>query len=56
MDLGTAPHFGLAAVDATTQEHRPRPAAERFARVCRDNRLVSSPIVGAKESAVARSM
>jgi beta-glucosidase len=48
-DHGTAPHFGLAAVDATTQERHPRPAAEQFARVCREHRLVASPLAAAKE-------
>lgn len=38
-DHGSSPHFGLAAVDAATQERRLRPAAARFARICRDNRL-----------------
>jgi beta-glucosidase len=47
-DLGTAPHFGLAAVDPTNQERRPRPAAKRFARICRDNRLLTSKSAGAK--------
>jgi beta-glucosidase len=35
--LGMAPHFGLAAVDSTTQERRPRPCVEDFTRVCREN-------------------
>jgi beta-glucosidase len=37
--LGTAPHFGLAAVDSITQERRPRLVVEEFARVCRENRI-----------------
>jgi beta-glucosidase len=49
-DLGMAPHFGLAAIDPTTQERRPRPAAKRLARICRENRLVAGPIAGAKEN------
>jgi beta-glucosidase len=36
---GTAPHFGLAAVDSITQERRPRAIVEEFACVCRKNRL-----------------
>ena len=37
--MGTAPHFGLAAVDPDSQERRPRPSVEVFSRVCRENRL-----------------
>jgi beta-glucosidase len=37
--LGTEARFGLAAVDFTTQERRPRPCVEDFSRVCRENRL-----------------
>jgi beta-glucosidase len=37
--LGTAPHFGLAAVDSITQERQPRPCVEDFSRVCRQNRI-----------------
>jgi beta-glucosidase len=37
--MGTAPHFGLAAVDHATQERRPRPCVEDFSRVCRENRV-----------------
>ena len=48
-DHGAAPHFGLAAVDATTQERRIRPAAEWLARICRDNRVVAAPIAGAED-------
>jgi beta-glucosidase len=48
-DHGMAPHFGLAAVDATTQERRPRPAAERLARICRANRLMAGPCAVLKE-------
>jgi beta-glucosidase len=32
-------HFGLAAVDRATQQRLPRPAAERFASICRANRI-----------------
>ena len=48
-DHGTAPRFGLAAVDPATQERRPRPAAARFAEICRDNRPINVPIGGAEE-------
>ena len=37
--MGTGPHFGLAAMDPATQERRPRPCAENFSRVCRENRV-----------------
>ncbi|HWP24700.1 MAG TPA: glycoside hydrolase family 1 protein [Candidatus Binatia bacterium] len=37
--LGTMPRFGLAAVDYATQQRSPRPCADDFARVCRENRL-----------------
>ncbi len=37
--FGTAPRFGLAAVDFATQTRTLRPAAADFARVCRANRL-----------------
>jgi beta-glucosidase len=47
-DHGMAPHFGLAAVDPISQERRPRPAAERLARICREHRLVAGPLAGAK--------
>ena len=36
---GTTPRFGLAAVDFTTQQRRPRPCVQDFSRVCRENRL-----------------
>jgi beta-glucosidase len=36
---GMEPHFGLAAVDYKTQERRPRPCVEKFARICRENHL-----------------
>jgi beta-glucosidase len=36
---GMEPHFGLAAVDSITQERRPRPCVENFARICRENHL-----------------
>jgi beta-glucosidase len=36
---GTAPRFGLAAVDFATQERRVRPFAERYAAVCATNQL-----------------
>jgi beta-glucosidase len=36
---GTAPRFGLAATDFTTQERTPRPAAAYFADVCQRNAL-----------------
>jgi beta-glucosidase len=48
-DHGAAPHFGLAAVDETTQERRIRPAAEWLAQVCRDNRMAAVTIAGAKD-------
>jgi beta-glucosidase len=47
-DLGMTPHFGLAAVDPASAERCPRPAAERLARICRENRLVACPTAGAK--------
>jgi beta-glucosidase len=37
--MGTDPHFGLAAVNLTTQERRPRPCIEDFKRICSENRL-----------------
>jgi beta-glucosidase len=37
--LGTAPHFGLAAVDPLTQERQPRPCVEVMKNICRENRL-----------------
>lgn len=37
--LGTAPRFGLAAVDFETLERRPRPAADLYAGVCTTNAL-----------------
>jgi beta-glucosidase len=37
--LGTAPRFGLAAVDYATQERRARPCVADFSQVCRDNQL-----------------
>jgi beta-glucosidase len=37
--LGTAPRFGLAAVDFQTQVRVLRPAAEAFARVCQSLEL-----------------
>jgi len=37
--MGTDAHFGLAAVDLTTQERRPRPCVDDFKRICRENRL-----------------
>jgi beta-glucosidase len=37
--LGMAPHFGLAAVDAVTQQRLPRPCSAYFADVCRQNRI-----------------
>ena len=40
-DHGTAPHFGLAAVDAIGRERHPRPAADRLARICREKRSVA---------------
>jgi beta-glucosidase len=39
--MGTAPHFGLSAVDYKTQERRPRPCIEDFSRVCRENRMIA---------------
>jgi beta-glucosidase len=47
-DHGTSPHFGLAAVDPLTLERRPRPAAERLARICRGRRLTDNPITEAE--------
>jgi beta-glucosidase len=38
-NLGTAPHFGLAAVDPESQKRQPRPCIDYFSRVCRENRL-----------------
>jgi len=35
--LGTAPKFGLAAVDYSTQERTARPCVADFARICREN-------------------
>jgi beta-glucosidase len=35
---GTAPKFGLAAVDYTTQRRQARPCVADFTRICRDNR------------------
>jgi beta-glucosidase len=49
---GTGPHFGLAAVDFTTQERRVRPSAERYAAVCATNQL-PRPIDGAATSHAA---
>ena len=37
---GTTKRFGLAAVDASTQERIVKPSALDFERVCRENRLV----------------
>lgn len=37
--LGTAPRFGLAAVDGANLERRPRPAADLYAGVCTTNAL-----------------
>jgi len=37
--MGTDPHFGMAAIDSKTQERQPRPCAEDFKRICRENRL-----------------
>ena len=37
--LGYRPTFGLIAVDRTTQERRPKPSAEWYAAVCRQNGL-----------------
>jgi beta-glucosidase/6-phospho-beta-glucosidase/beta-galactosidase len=35
--MGTEPHFGLAAIHPTTHERLPRPCAEEFERICREN-------------------
>jgi beta-glucosidase len=43
---GTAPRFGLAATDFTTQERTPRPAAAYFADVCQRNMLPDSATAG----------
>jgi beta-glucosidase len=40
---GTAPRFGLAATDFTTQKRTPRPAAAYFAEVCKTNVLPEQP-------------
>ncbi len=40
--LGTAPRFGLVAVDYGTQARIPRPAAVAYARVCRSNEVEDS--------------
>jgi beta-glucosidase len=37
--FGTAPKFGLAAVDYTTQSRQARPCVTDFARICRENRV-----------------
>jgi beta-glucosidase len=37
--MGSSPHFGLAAVDLTTQERRPRPCADLFKRIYCENRV-----------------
>jgi len=37
--LGTTARFGLASVDATTQERRVKPSGRDFAEICRANRL-----------------
>ena len=36
---GFRPRFGLIEVDYNNQQRRPRPSAERYAQVCRSNRL-----------------
>ncbi|MFW5925321.1 MAG: glycoside hydrolase family 1 protein [Myxococcota bacterium] len=36
---GWVPRFGLIALDPQTQERRPRPSAELYARICRHNAL-----------------
>jgi len=40
-DLGMEPRFGLAAVDAQTQQRHPRPAADIFSEICRDHQARS---------------
>jgi len=42
--MGTAPQFGLAAVDHKTQKRQPRPCVEDFSRVCRENRLPANSV------------
>ena len=37
--LGTNPRFGLAGIDYNTQQRLPRPYAQDFSRVCRENQL-----------------
>jgi len=57
--LGTQARFGLAAVDFTTQQRLPRPCAEDFARVCRENSLLGTAenprTVGARPPAITLS-
>ncbi len=51
---GTAPRFGLAAVDFVTQERRLRPCAERYAAVCASNRLAPALTVRPEDEASLR--
>jgi beta-glucosidase len=44
--FGTAPTFGLAAVDYQTQARTARPAAADYTRICRENRLPIEPDSG----------
>jgi beta-glucosidase len=53
-DHGLAPHFGLAAVDETSGQRRIRPAAERLAQICRDNRLLAGNLSLRSQHAGAR--
>lgn len=41
--LGTAPKFGLAAVDFQTQARQARPCVADFTRICRENHVSSWP-------------
>jgi beta-glucosidase len=44
---GYGPRFGMIEVDYTTQARRVRPSAQRFAEVCRSNRLaIDDALVG----------
>ena len=39
--LGFQPRFGLCEVDFATQERRPRPVAQAYAEICRQNALAA---------------
>jgi beta-glucosidase len=40
---GYGPRFGLIEMDYATQQRRIRPSAQRFAEICRSNRLLLAP-------------